>query len=167
MGILDLPKYELTAAESKTVDGIILRFEKSKSSLIPALQEIQDSVGFLPLDVQRKVAEGLDVPEKDVYGVVTFYSFFTMVPRGKYNIRVCLGTACFVKGAGRIVENISKELGIKPGATTSDRNYSLQVNRCIGACGLAPVIVINDKVYQKVDPEKVINIIKSHNSSEE
>ncbi len=85
-----------------------------------------------------------------------------MIPRGKYNIRVCMGTACFVKGAKRIVENISNKLGITPGQTTPDRNYSLQINRCLGACGIAPIMVINDKVYQKVDPDEVIDIINKY-----
>ena len=89
-----------------------------------------------------------------------------MVPRGKFNIRVCMGTACFVKGAGKIIESISKELNIGPGKTTPDRKYSLQINRCLGACGIAPIIVINDKIYQKVDPQKVIDIIYSHKQSE-
>ncbi|HAJ95736.1 MAG TPA: NAD(P)H-dependent oxidoreductase subunit E [Actinobacteria bacterium] len=162
MGAIDLPEYELTEQENIKVEEIISKYEKSRSSIIPALQQIQDTIGFLPLDVQIKVASGIGVPEKDVYGVVTFYSFFTMTPRGKYNIRVCMGTACFVKGAGKIVENISKEFNIKPGETTLDRNYSLQINRCLGACGIAPVIVINDKVYQKVDPQKAIDIIYTY-----
>jgi NADH:ubiquinone oxidoreductase subunit E len=161
MGVLDLPKYKLTAKESKAVDKIISKFDKSRSSLIPVLQEIQDSVGFLPLDVQRRVAKGINIPEKDVYGVVTFYSFFTMIPRGKYNIRVCMGTACFVKGGKQITENISNGLQIEPGQTTTDRVYSLQVNRCVGACGIAPVIIINDKVYKKVDPDTVMDIVNS------
>jgi len=114
------------------------------------------------VEAQKKVALGISVPEKDVYGVVTFYSFFTMIPRGKNNIRVCMGTACFVKGAGKIVEKISSELKIKPGETTPDRVYSLQINRCLGACGLAPIMVINDKVYQKVDPDKAIELIYSY-----
>ena len=159
MEVLDLPKYELTTEEEEKVDGIILRFEKNRESLIPLLQEIQDAIGFLPLSVQKRVARGIGVPEKDVYGVVTFYSFFTMVPRGKYNIRICMGTACFVKGAKKIVDRISREFNIKPGETTSDRNYSLQINRCLGACGIAPIMVINDKFFQKVDPEKAIDII--------
>ena len=161
MGILDLPKYDLTAKEEKAVEKIISGYDKSRSSLIPLLQEIQDSIGFLPLGVQRKVAKGIGVPEKDVYGVVTFYSFFTMIPRGKYNIRVCMGTACFVKGGKQIAENIINGLQIEPGQTTPDRIYSLQVNRCVGACGIAPVIIINDKVYKKVDPDTVMDIVKS------
>ena len=162
MGISALPKYKLTGQENIKVDEIISEYKKSRNSIIPVLQQIQDTVGFLPLDVQRKVARGIGVPEKDVYGVVTFYSFFTMIPRGKYNIRVCMGTACFVKGAGKIVENVSKEFNIKPGETTPDRNYSLQIKRCLGACGIAPIIVINDKVYQKVDPQKAIEIIYTY-----
>ncbi|MCJ7471841.1 MAG: NADH-quinone oxidoreductase subunit NuoE [Actinobacteria bacterium] len=162
MGVIDLPKYELTSEENIKANKIISKYKGKRGALIPVLQNIQETVGFLPLDVQRKVADELGIPEKDVYGVVTFYSFFTMVPRGKCNIRVCMGTACFVKGAKRIVENISNLLGIKPGQTTTDRNYSLQINRCLGACGIAPIMVINDKVYQKVDPDKVIDIINKY-----
>jgi len=161
MGVSALPKYKLTGQENIKVDGIISKYDKSRSSIIPVLQQIQDTVGFLPLDVQRKVAEGIGVPEKDVYGVVTFYSFFTMIPRGKYNIRVCMGTACFVKGGKQITDNIRKGLQIEPGQTTPDRAYSLQVNRCVGACGIAPVIIINDKVYKKVDPDTVMDIVNS------
>ena len=161
MGVIDLPKYELTKEENIKVESIISKYTGIKNALIPVLQEIQDNVGFLPLNVQRKVAEGLGVPEKDVYGVVTFYSFFTMVPRGKHNIRVCMGTACFVKGGKQIAENISKGLQIEPGQTTPDRNFSLEVNRCVGACGIAPVIIINDKVYKKVDPDTVMDIVNS------
>ncbi len=161
MGAIDLPEYELTEQENIKVEEIISKYEKSRSSIIPALQQIQDTIGFLPLDVQRKVASGIGVPEKDVYGVVTFYSFYTMIPRGKYNIRVCMGTACFVKGGKQIMDNISKGLQIEPGQTTPDRIYSLQVNRCVGACGIAPVIIINDKVYKKVDPDTIMDIVNS------
>ena len=162
MGVLDLPEYELTGEENIKVNKIISKYKRKRGALIPVLQNIQDTIGFLPLDVQRKVAADLGVPEKDVYGVVTFYSFFTMIPRGKCNIRVCMGTACFVKGAKRIVDNISNKLGIMPGQTTPDRNYSLQINRCLGACGIAPIMVINDKVYQKVDPDMAIDIINKY-----
>ena len=161
MGVLDLPKYKLSKKENTSVGKIISKFRGRKNALIPVLQEMQDAVGFLPLDVQRRVADGLGISEKDVYGVVTFYSFFTMIPRGKYNIRVCMGTACFVKGGKQITENIIKGLQIKPGQTTPDRNFSLQVNRCVGACGIAPVIIINDKVYKKVDPDSAMDIIDS------
>jgi NADH-quinone oxidoreductase subunit E/NADP-reducing hydrogenase subunit HndA len=161
MQIADLPKYELQLEELKRIDDIIKKYKGKKGALIPILQKIQEHISFIPIEVQRKVAKILDIPEKDVYGVVTFYSFFSMVPRGKYNIRVCLGTACFVKGSKRILDKLVKEFGIEPGQTTADRNYSLQINRCLGACGLAPVIVVNDKFYQKVNPEKVIDIVYS------
>ena len=162
MRVSDLPRYRLQDEEILKVDEIINRYKDKKGSLIPVLQKIQEEIGFLPIEAQRKVARELNIPEKDVYGVVTFYSFFSMIPRGKNNIRVCLGTACYVKGGKKIADKITEELGIDPGQTTPDRKYSLQVNRCLGACGIAPVIVINDKVYQKVDPEKVMDIVYSH-----
>jgi len=162
MKVKDLPKYTITDKESKKIAKILSTNPKNRSSLIPILQQIQEEIGFLPIEVQRKVASELEISEKDVYGVVTFYSFFTMVPRGKNNIRVCMGTACYVKGGKRIVENIQKELKIAPGQTTPDRKYSLQINRCLGACGIAPIVVINDKVYQKVEPKKIMDIIYSH-----
>lgn len=129
--------------------------------MIPVLQEIQKAIGFIPVEIQKKVAEKLGIPEKDVYGVSTFYSFFSMIPRGKKHIRICLGTACFVKGGKKIVDRITKELGIEPGQTTADREYSLQINRCLGTCGLAPIVVINDKIHRKVNPKKVMNLIYS------
>jgi len=162
MRITDLPKYELQPEEVKRIKEIIEKYKGKKGALIPILQKIQEYISFIPVEAQRKVAELLAIPEKDVYGVVTFYSFFSMVPRGKYNIRACLGTACFVKGGNKIVDRIVKELRIKPGETTANRKYTLQVNHCLGACGLAPIIVINDKIYRKVNPEKVMDIIYSH-----
>ena len=159
MRVIDLPKYDLKKEEIQKIDRIIKKLKSKKGALIPVLQEIQKKIGFLPIEAQKKVALGLNIPEKDVYGVVTFYSFFTMIPRGKINIRVCLGTACYVKGGKRIIDRIGRELGINPGETTSDRMYSLQANRCLGACGIAPIIVINDKVCQKVKPEKVMDLI--------
>ncbi|MGM0368335.1 MAG: NADH-quinone oxidoreductase subunit NuoE [Actinomycetota bacterium] len=162
MQIKELPKYELKEHEQEKLEKILSKYRGNNNAVIPALREIQQSVGFLPVDAQRRVARGLNVPEKDVYGVVTFYSFFSMVPKGKYDIRVCMGTACYVKGGGKIVDKIKKELGIEPGQTTPDRKYSLQVNRCLGACGIAPVVVINDKILQKVDPKKIIDIIYSY-----
>jgi len=152
----------LLPPEEDKVNHIIESHQGDRGMVIPVLQKIQKAVGFIPIDVQKKVARELDVPEKEVYGVATFYSFFSLIPRGKNNIRVCMGTACFVKGGKIIADRIQKELKIKPGQTTPDRNYSLQVNRCLGACGLAPIIVINDHLYQKVSPDKVMDIIYSH-----
>ncbi|MCG2790068.1 MAG: NADH-quinone oxidoreductase subunit NuoE [Actinomycetia bacterium] len=158
----ELPKYELQSEEILRIEEIINKYKGKKGALIPTLHDVQNEVGFLPIEVQKKVAKDLNIPEKEVYGVVTFYSFFSLIPRGRNNIRVCLGTACFVKGGKKIADKISKELGIKPGQTTADRQYSIQVNRCLGACGIAPIIVINEKIYQKVKPEEVMDIIYSH-----
>jgi len=159
MRVIDLPKYDLKKEEIQKIDRIIKKLKSKKGALIPVLQEIQKKIGFLPIEAQKRVALELNIPEKDVYGVVTFYSFFTMIPRGKINIRVCLGTACYVKGGKRIIDRIGKELRINPGETTPDRMYSLQANRCLGACGIAPIVVINDKVCQKVKPEDVMDLI--------
>ncbi len=157
-------KILITEEEYQKIAGIINKYKNKPGVLIPVLNEIQSEIGFLPVEIQRKVAEGLGLPEKEVYGVVTFYSFFSMTPRGKTNIRVCLGTACFVRGGKKIADRIEKELGIGPGETTQDRKYSVQVNRCLGACGIAPVMVVNEKVYQRVNPEEAVNIIKSHSN---
>lgn len=159
MGVSNLPRYELEENEVKIVDEIISRYKGKKGSLIPVLREIQENIGFLPVDIQKKVARELNLPDKEVYGVATFYSFFSMIPRGKNDIRVCLGTACYVKGGKKIVEKIEKELNISPGETTLDRKFSLNVDRCFGCCSLAPVIMINGKVLQRVDPEKVMELI--------
>ena len=161
MQVTSLPKYELKSGEIRKINKILKRYIGKKGALIPVLQEIQKAIGFIPVEIQKKVADVLGIPEKEVYGVSTFYSFFSMIPRGKNNIRVCLGTACFVKGGKKIVDKIVKELGIEPGQTTADRKYSLQINRCLGACGLAPTVVINDKIHQKVNPKEAMKLIYS------
>jgi NADH:ubiquinone oxidoreductase subunit E len=155
-------QYRPTDEDLGKVDEIISRHKGKDGILIPVLNEIQTEIGFLPVEVQRIVARRLNLPEKEVYGVATFYSFFSMTPRGKTTIKVCLGTACFVKGGKKIAERIQKELGVGPGETSEDRKYSVQINRCLGACGLAPVMVVNEKVYQRVKPEEAIDIIRSY-----
>ena len=162
MKITENNKYPLKEEEYKKIEEIIDKYRNKNGALIQVLNEIQKEIGFLPISAQKKVANGLDIPEKEVYGVTTFYSFFSLTPKGKTSIRACLGTACFVKGGKKIAERIEKELGIKPGETTEDRRYSLNVNRCLGACGIAPVIMINDKIHQKVRPDKVMDIIKTY-----
>jgi NADH:ubiquinone oxidoreductase subunit E len=158
MRIADLPAYDLTKEEIEKVEEIIGK----KDALIPTLQHVQKAIGFIPIDVQKKIAKGLGIPESNVYGVATFYSFFSLIPRGKNNIKVCMGTACFVKGGKKIVDKISKEFKIDNGQTTVDRQYSLQLTRCIGTCGLAPVVMINEKIYRKVDPDEIVDIIYSY-----
>ena len=154
--------YKLTAEETLRIDEIINKYKSKKGILIPILNEIQTEIGFLPVVALKKVSKALNIAEKEVYGVATFYSFFSLTPRGKTTIRVCLGTACFVKGGKKIVDRIEKELGISPGETTEDRKYSLQVNRCLGACGISPVMVVKDKIYRRVKPNEAIDIIKTY-----
>jgi NADH-quinone oxidoreductase subunit E len=133
-----------------------------ETSLIAVLHKAQTIFGYLPRNVQIYVAEQLNVPVAKVYGVITFYSFFTDTPRGEYVIQVCLGTACFVLGADKVMEEFEKEIGIKSGETTEDMRFTLSGVRCVGACGLAPVVIINEKVFGHVKPEDVKDIVKSY-----
>ena len=141
---------------------IISLNKQKKGSLMPTLHEAQKIFGYLPIEVQNLISEELNIPLSEIYGVATFYSQFTLVPRGKYQIGVCLGTACYVKGAQAIIDNIKKELGIEVDGTTEDGEFSLQATRCIGACGLAPVMTINDDVYGKLKAEDVYDILKKY-----
>ena len=130
--------------------------------MINILHAAQELLGYLPQVVQQVIAADLHIPVSRVYGVVTFYSFFTMEPKGKHPISVCLGTACYVRGAEKVLEEIQKELEIKVGETTSDGLFSLDTLRCVGACGLAPVVTIGGKVYGRVTPEKVRDILQEY-----
>lgn len=131
-------------------------------AVMPVLQKAQDIYGYLPIEVQTMIAEGLGVPLEEVYGVSTFYSQFALSPKGKYNISVCLGTACYVKGSGQILEKLSEELGIGAEECTDDKQFSLTACRCIGACGLAPVITVNDDVYGRLTPADIPGIIAKY-----
>ena len=126
------------------------------------LQAAQNIFEHVPRDVQIRIAEGLDVPLSEVYGVATFYSQFALEPRGKYVIGVCLGTACYVKGSKNILERLAKELDVKVGSTTKDGRFTLRDTRCLGACGLAPVIMINDDVYGRLVPDDIPAIIEKY-----
>lgn len=134
-----------------------------RGGLMPALQEAQAIYGYLPKEVQIMVAEGLGVSLSEVYGVVSFYSQFTIVPKGQYKIGVCLGTACYVKGSGDILAEVEKELGIKAGEITQDAKFSIDATRCIGCCGLAPVMTVNDDVYGRITPKDVKGILAKYN----
>ncbi|MGF7184647.1 NADH:ubiquinone oxidoreductase subunit E [Desulfitispora alkaliphila] len=136
--------------------------KEKPGALIPVMHEAQDLFGHLPLEVQKFIAHELDVPLSDVYGVATFYSKFTLKAKGKYQINVCMGTACYVKGAQAIVEKIADTLNLQIGETTPDGNFSLEATRCIGACGLAPVMTINDEVYGELDTDQVEKIMKQY-----
>ena len=146
----------------KKLEEIINEHKTQDGALIPILHEAQELFGYLPEEVQQKIADGLGISLAEVYGVATFYSRFTLVPKGKYNIQLCLGTACYVKGADKILVKLEELLGIKVGETTADGKFSLEGARCVGACGLAPVMVINEEVYGKVTPEMVKGILDKY-----
>ena len=129
---------------------------------MPVLQAAQEIFGYLPEEVQIMIAEGLDIPLSEVYGVSTFYSLFTLNPKGKYQISVCLGTACYVKGAAEVLAAVEKKLGISPGGITPDGMFSLDACRCIGACGLAPVMMINEEVYGRLTAAQVGPILDQY-----
>ncbi len=156
-----LEEEEETAAKAE-IDEILAAYRPKRGGLIPVLQQIQGILGFLPISVQNYIAQGLGLPASDVFGVVSFYSFFTMVPRGRHIIRTCLGTACFVKGARKLFDTLERHLNVSIGETTEDREYSLEVVRCLGACGLAPVMVIDETTYGQVDPSKIVEIVESY-----
>ena len=130
--------------------------------LMPSLQKAQEIYGYLPEEVQKMIAEELDIPLAEVFGTATFYSQFTLNPKGQNEIAVCLGTACYVKGSGEVLAKIEEELGIKAGECTSDGKFSISATRCIGCCGLAPVLTVNGDVYGKVVPEDVKGILEKY-----
>lgn len=141
-------------------------FNNDASNLINVLHQVQNKIGYLPAEVQQVIADCLHIPASKVYGVVTFYAFFTMVPKGKYSISVCLGTACYVRGAEKILDAFKSELGLEPGQTTEDGLFSLNTLRCVGACGLAPVAMVGDKVYGRLTPADVKGIVKEYRDLE-
>ncbi len=141
---------------------VIEKYKDTRGALIPVLHGVQEIYGYLPMEVQKMVAEGLNVPLSEVYGVVTFYTQFTLTPKGKYKIGVCLGTACYVKGAGAIIDKIKDRLGLEVGECSEDGKYSLDATRCIGACGLAPVLTINDDVYGRLVLEDIDDILQKY-----
>jgi NADH-quinone oxidoreductase E subunit len=138
------------------------KFKEMKGALIPALHEVQKLYGYLPEEALQVVSEELDIPMSEIYGVSTFYSQFTLEPKGEHIIKVCLGTACYVKGAQDIIERLSSVLEVEIGKTTSDGKFTLEAARCLGACGLAPVLMVDDKVYGRLIPADVIRIIEEY-----
>lgn len=159
--ISNLP-FEGTPEQEAKLNEVIAEYQDDPGAVMPVLQKAQDIYGYLPIEVQTMVAEGLNVPLEEVYGVSTFYSQFALSPKGKYNISVCLGTACYVKGSGQILERLSEILGIEPEECTPDGQFSLTACRCIGACGLAPVITVNDDVYGRLTVNDVQDIIDKY-----
>jgi NADH:ubiquinone oxidoreductase subunit E len=144
------------------LDEIINDHKGKPEDLIVVLHKAQNLFGYLPEKVQKKVAEGLDVSINEVCGVITFYNFFSTVPQGKHSVKVCLGTACYVRGSQKVLEKAEKELGIKTGGTTEDRRFSLGVVRCIGACGLAPAMLVDEDVYGRVKTTNVMETVEKY-----
>ena len=142
---------------------VIDEYKDIKGALMPVLQKAQSIYGYLPIQVQKMIADGMGVSLAEVYGIVTFYSQFSLNPKGEVAVAVCMGTACYVKGSGDILERTSANLGVKPGETSSDGKYSLEATRCIGACGLAPVITINEDVYGRISgPDEIDSILAKY-----
>ena len=141
------------------VNEILQQFTQDKQNLITILNEVQEKYGYIPEIAQTQIAEYLKIPLAEVYGVITFYSRFSLNPKGKYNISVCLGTACFVKGSKEILERAKQKLGIEEGETTPDGMFSLDETRCVGACGLAPVFTVNNEVYGKATVKKLDEVL--------
>ena len=160
--ISSLP-FQGTPEQEAKLKEVIAKHKDDPGAVMPVLQEAQEIYGYLPIEVQKMVADGLGVSLEEVYGVSTFYSQFALSPKGKYNISVCLGTACYVKGAQAILDKISEELKIGVGECTPDEKFSLEACRCIGACGLGPVMMINDEVFGKLTPDAIPGILAKFN----
>ncbi len=151
-----------TAEQAAKLDAVIAECTGDMSQLMHVMQEAQNIYGYLPFEIQQKIAEGMNVPMEKVYGVATFYAQFALSPKGKYAISVCLGTACYVKGAQEILDELSAQLGISAEECTADGKFSLTACRCIGACGLAPVITVNEDVYGKITAADVAGILAKY-----
>ncbi len=152
----------LTQENFTKLNEIILEHKEAPGALMPILHEAQGLFGALPLEVQKKVSEELNIPLAEIYGVVTFYSQFSLVPKGDYIIGVCLGTACYVKGAQRLIDRISSELEVEVGTTSANGKYTLEATRCIGACGLAPVLTVNEDVYGRLVEADIPGILDKY-----
>jgi len=151
-----------TRDQQAELEKVIGQCRGDDSMLMNVMQQAQGIYGYLPFEVQKTIALGMDIPLEKVYGVATFYSQFALSPKGRFNISVCLGTACYVKNASLILEKISETIGIEPDECTEDGKFSLDACRCIGACGLAPVIMINDDVYGRLTPDQIPGILKKY-----
>ena len=156
-----------TEEQAAKLNAVIEESKSTPGCLMHILQEAQAIYGYLPLPVQKTIAEGLNISLSEVYGVATFYSQFSLKPKGKYKISVCLGTACYVKGSDKILQEVEKELGIKVGECTEDGLFSIDSCRCVGACGLAPVMMINEDVHGRLKPEMVKGILDSYSREEQ
>jgi len=155
-------KIELRKEDVDKINEICDSFGNEPSELINVLHKTQEHFGYLPAEIQEAIASKLNIPTAQVYGVVTFYSFFTMTPKGRHPISICMGTACYVRGAEKVLDEFKKELSLQVGQTTPDGKFSLSSLRCVGACGLAPVVLIGEKTYGRVAPDDVQDILKEY-----
>lgn len=152
----------ISPEELSKLEEILDRYSRRADHLIPALKDAQEMFGYLPREVQDRLAEGFRISPSRVFGVVTFYSFFTSFPRGRHTIRLCLGTACYVKRANEIVEGVIKGIGVKVGETSGDGRYTLESVRCLGACGLAPVMLVGEETHGNMDLKKALRILERY-----
>lgn len=157
-----MPKVKLSEYATQLIKEICASFNNQEGELINVLHQVQGKLGYLPAEVQELIARELKMSAAKVYGVVTFYSFFTMVPQGEFPISVCMGTACYVRGAEQVLDELKRQLKISVGETSGDGKFSLSALRCVGACGLAPVVMVGDKVYGRVAPTDVKKILEEY-----
>ncbi len=152
---------EIDENQKKLLD-VIISCNGDKSQLMKVLNSAQEIYGYIPVSAQKLISEELDIPMAEIYGVITFYTRFSLEPKGKYNISVCLGTACYVKGSQNVLDKVKEILGIDVGQVTPDGKFSIEAVRCVGACGLAPVMTVNGEVYGNMDPAKVQDILSKY-----
>jgi NADH-quinone oxidoreductase subunit E len=153
---------DLTDDNLMRIDAVIEGYRGRPGCLIPVLEECQEIFGYLPVELQEYIGRGLNIAGSTVYGVVTFYSFFSMVPRGRHTIKVCMGTACYVRGIGEVLNRIQAAYNLRVGGTTEDRRFSLEAVRCLGACGLAPVVVVGEDTHGNVTPDGILGILEKY-----
>ena len=157
-----MPKIKLAERTIELIREICAKFNNEEGELINVLHGVQDKLGYLPAEVQEVIARELNMSVAKVYGVVTFYSFFTMIPQGEHPISICMGTACYVRGSEQVLTEFKRQLKIEVGQTTPDGKFSINCLRCVGACGLAPVVLVGDRVYGRVSPQQVNKIISEY-----
>lgn len=163
MNVLGHPDHpDITDAMWGKIDGIIQTYRSVAGAVIAALRECQNVVGYLPEELLDYISQGLNLPSSDVYGVASFYSLFSMEPKGRHSIRICLGTACYVKGIKEVMGRIENQYRLSEGGTTDDRRFSLEGVRCLGACGLAPVVVVDQDTHGAVSSDKIIDILEQY-----
>ena len=162
MAVAQKIPFKGTPEQKEQLLAVIAKHANEEGALIPVLHEAQEIYGYLPIEVQQMISDEMHIPLSDIYGVVTFYTRFSLNPRGKYNIGVCLGTACYVKGSGKILERIKEKLGIDVGECTPDGKFSIEATRCIGACGLAPVFTVGEDVYGRLTDADVDDVLAKY-----